>query len=154
MGSRMITRPRPAAWPLALALAAAAGCGSDARKSPTPGKLKALGNFYLEYAASNRNKGPANEQAFKRHLRGAPDFVLKNAGLDPGAIDAAFVSDRDQEPFVILYGIQISQISGTSGPLIAYEKTGKNGKRLVGFANGKAELVDDARLEELKSARP
>lgn len=131
------------------------GCGgSDALTSPTAVKLRALGNFYLEYALGNGNTGPANEKAFKKHLRNAPDFNLKNYGLDPNNIDSAFVSERDGEPFVILYGVKISEISPTAAPLIAYEKTGQNGKRLVGFANAKVEEVDEARLEALMAPPP
>jgi hypothetical protein len=130
-----------------------AGCGGNELESPTAIKLKALGNFYLDYAISNKNQGPANELVFKKHLKGLPDFLLKNAGLDPDAIDKAFVSERDQLPFVIVYGIPIGSVSGKSAPLVAYEKNGVNGRRLVGFANAKVDLVNDSRLEELKSSK-
>jgi hypothetical protein len=33
--------------------------------------------------------------------------------------------------------------------VIAHEKTGKNGKRLVVFVSTKVDLVDDVRLKEL-----
>lgn len=142
----------------ALLLMAIPSCGSDALTSPTAVKLRALGNFYVDYAINKGNKGdyrgPANEQAFKKHLRDTPDFNLKHYGLDPNAIDSAFVSERDGESFVILYGITITEISGTSAPLVAHEKTGQNGKRLVVFANAKVEEVDEARLEALMAPKP
>jgi len=143
-----------ATWLFLFALSILPGCGSDELNSPTAAKLRGLGNFYLEHAGAKGGKGPADEQAFKKYLRNLPDFVLKNNGLDPDAIDAAFVSERDQEPFVVRYGIKIDKISGTSAPLIAHEKTGKNGKRLVAFANAKVELVNEARLQELLAATP
>ena len=143
-----------AAWLFLLALVAAPGCGSDEVNSPTAARLKGLATQYLDYAVAKNGKGPAREEDFKKHLRGQPGFVLEMNGLDPKAIDAAFVSERDGEPFVVLYGIMISQISGTSAPLVAHEKTGKGGKRLAVLANAKVEHVDEARLRELMSTKP
>jgi hypothetical protein len=130
-------------------LVAAPGCGSDGLDSPTAVRLKALANFYLDCAVAQNGRGPANEQALRKHLRIQPDFILKTNGIEPSAIDSLFSSERDGEPFVVLYGVQISRISGTSAPLIAHEKTGKNGKRLAVCANGKVEVADEARLKEL-----
>ena len=79
-----------------------------------------------------------------------PDHVISSNGIDPKAIDEAFVSARDNAPFVILYGTRIGGVSAKDGALIAHEKTGKNGKFLVGLANGKAKQVDEAGLQELK----
>ena len=139
----------PRSWlvlPVAVALF---GCGGDERNSPTALKLKALANFYLGYAVAQRGQGPANEQAFKKHIRSVPDFQLKANGLDPAQLDATFVSERDQEPFVVAYGCAVGRISGDSKQVIAHEKTGKNGKRLVVFVSTKVDLVDEARLKEL-----
>jgi hypothetical protein len=152
MPSRKSNWWRPAGWLAVLALAAA-GCGGDELNSPTAIKLKGLANYFLDYAASQGGKGPPNEQALKKHLRSFPADVLHANGVDPAAIDGLFVSDRDGEPFVVLYGTGIGRISGTSAPLVAHEKTGKNGKRLVVFANTKVELADDARLQELIAAK-
>ena len=134
------------AFPVMIALV---GCGADDRNSPTALKLKALANFYLDYAVAQRGQGPANEQAFKKHIRSVPDFQLKANGLDPAQLDATFVSERDQEPFVVAYGSAVGRISGNSTQVIAHEKTGKNGKRLVVFVSTKVDLVDDVRLKEL-----
>ena len=154
MRDRMPPRRRPVTWPLALALLAAPGCGSDELSSPTAAKLRGLATLYLDYAVSNHGSGPASEQVLKKHARGLPDFVVRANGVDPEALDAVFVSERDGEPFVVLYQIRLGRISGTQAALIAHEKTGKNGKRLVVFANAKVEHVDDARLQELTSAKP
>ena len=71
-------------------------------------------------------------------------------------IDAAFVSSRDGAPFVIIYGVEITKISisGTSDQLIGHEVTGKNGKRLVVFANAQVDLVDEAQLQHLLKPNP
>jgi hypothetical protein len=136
------------------ALAGLPGCGSNELESPTAVKLKALANFYLDYAVAQHGQGPANEQALKKHIRSQPGFILKTNGLDPDAIDAVFSSERDQEPFVILYGLRITKISGESAPLLAHEKTGKNGKRLVAYANAKVDHVNEARFKELAAPQP
>jgi hypothetical protein len=136
-----------------LTLPALSGCGSDELESPTAAQLKAIGKLYLEFAVNNKGNGPANEQEFKRHLRTLPDHVLNSYGLASKALDAPFVSERDQEPLVIRYGIKIPFVSIQAGPLVAHEKTGKNGRRLVAFTTGKAEHVDEARFQELLSAK-
>src|SRR4051794_16862257 len=97
-----------------LGLLALPGCGPDELKSPAAVKLRGLANLYLDYAVARKGLGPPDEPAFRKHIRGVPEFVAKNAGIDPAALDQAFVSDRDQEPFVVLYGITISEIKGDS----------------------------------------
>jgi hypothetical protein len=136
-----------------LGLVFIAGCGgSDALNSPTAQRLRALANMYLNYAAA-RGGGPDSEQTFKKYVRSADRIVLDMNGIDPNAIDTLFVSERDQQPFVVNYGVAITRISGTSAPLVAYEKTGKNGMRLVAYANTKVEHVNEAKLQELISAK-
>jgi hypothetical protein len=142
-------------WLVFPVVVAVLGCGSDERNSPTAAKLKALANFYLDYAvAQPGHQGPTTEQAFKKHIRSVPAFQLTANGLDPATLDATFVSERDQEPFVILYGGTISRISGDSTQVIAHEKTGKNGKRLVVYASAKVDLVDESKLKELANSKP
>jgi len=149
-----VNLPLPSASCLAVLALAFSGCGgSDELNSPTANKLKAIGKLYLDFVATRSGTGPASEQEFKKHLRGLPEHVLNSNGMDPKAIDDAFVSGRDQQPFVILYGIKVTQVSGTSAPLVAHEKTGKDGRRLVGYANGKVELLDDTRLQALLAAK-
>ena len=145
---------RCASWLGCLALFALAGCGPDELQSPTAVKLKGIGNLYLDCALNvNNNTGPANEQDFKRYLRGLPDHVLSNNGMDSKSLDPAFVSGRDNEPFVVVYGIVITGISGKEAPVVAHEKLGKNGRFLVALANGQVRHVDQAGLEELKTPR-
>jgi hypothetical protein len=150
----MSLRSRPPCWLLWVTLGALSGCGtSDELASPTAVRMRALANFYLDYAVPKNGKGPAGEQAFKKHIRGLPDFLLRQNGVEPDAVDAMFVSDRDGEPLVVNYGLTIGHISGKSGVAVAHEKTGKNGKLLVVLSNCKVELADEARLQELTSEK-
>ena len=138
---------------LLIVLSGILGCG-DETNSPTAVKLKGIANMYVD-AAFNRykNVGPPNETAFKSYLKGQPDHVLGSHGFKKDAIDASFVSERDNEPFVIIYGIKITGISGKEGPVVAHEKTGRGGRYLVSLTNGKVLQVDEAGLKELKEMK-
>jgi hypothetical protein len=145
-------RSRPLTGLVVLALIAAPGCGSNELESPTAAKLKALSGFYLDYAVAKKGQGPANEADLKKHIRSMPDQLMPS-GVDRNAIDTLFVSERDGEPFVVLYGVTITGVSGTSGAVVAHEKTGKGGKRLVVLSNTKVEHVDEARLQALLASK-
>jgi hypothetical protein len=144
-------RCAPAAWCLLLAFAAC-GCSDDALTSPTALKMKGLANAYLDHFVGVGD-APADEQALKKHMRGLRASVQYDYKIDPNNIDASFISERDNEPLVVMYGQGIGKISGDSKHVIAHEKTGKNGKRLVVFASTKVDHVNEAELERLKSAK-
>ena len=127
-------------------------CSDDALKSPTALKMSGLANAYLDHVVS-ANGPPADEVALKKHMRGLRGSVQYDYHIDPENIDASFVSQRDNEPLVVLYGKGVGKISGNSKHVIAHEKTGKNGKRLVVFASTKVDIVNEAELERLKSAK-
>jgi len=114
--------------------------------------MQGLANAYLDHVVG-ANGSPPDEAAFKKHLRGLRASVQYDYKIDPENIDASFVSERDKEPLVIMYGQDIGKISGDSKKVIAHEKTGKNGKRLVVFASTKVDVVSEAELERLKSAK-
>jgi hypothetical protein len=151
MSSRDCSLGRAASWIVLLALAG--GCGSDsALSSPTAQRMSGLANAYLDHIVG-ANGPPANEAAFKKHMLGLRPSVQYDFKIDPNNIDASFVSERDKEPLVVMYGQAPGKISGDSKKVIAHEKTGKNGKRLVVFASTKVDLVDEAELQQLKSAK-
>ena len=135
-----------------LAVLSVVGCSDNALNSPTALKMKGLANAYLDHVVG-ANGSPADEATFKKHLKGLRASVQYDYHIDPDNIDASFVSERDKEPLVVLYGQGIGKISGASKKVIAHEKTGKNGKHLVVFASTKVDLVNDAELQQLKSAK-
>lgn len=133
---------------------AALGCGGDdALSSPTALKMKGLANAYLDHVVGAGGNPPADEAALKKHMLGLRASVQYDYQVDPNNIDSSFVSQRDSEPLVVIYGQGIGKISGDSKQVIAHEKTGKNGKRLVVFVSTKVDVVDEAELERLKSAK-
>jgi hypothetical protein len=132
---------------------AALGCGGDnALNSPTALKMKGLANAYLDHVVG-RGGSPANEESLKKHMRELRASVQYDYQIDPNNVDASFVSSRDNQPLVVIYGKGVGKISGDSKHVIAHEKTGKNGKRLVVFVSTKVDVVDEAELERLKSAK-
>jgi len=129
------------------------GCGeSNALNSPTAERMKGLANAYLDHVVG-ANGSPTDEASFKKHLRGLRGSVQYDYKIDPENIDASFVSERDKEPLVVMYGQDIGKISGDSKKVIAHEKTGKNGKRLVVFASTKVDVVSEAELAQLKAGK-
>jgi hypothetical protein len=129
------------------------GCGGDnSLNSPTAQKMKGLANAYLDHVVGAGGV-PADEAALKKHMRGLRASVQYDYHIDPNNIDASFISQRDNEPLVVIYGKNIGKISGDSKQVIAHEKTGKNGKRLVVFVSTKVDNVDEAELNQLKLAK-
>jgi hypothetical protein len=129
-----------------------AGCSDDALNSPTAQKMSGLANAYLDHVVG-ANGPPADEAALKKHMKGLRGSVQYDYKIDPDNIDASFKSERDNEPLVVTYGKSVGKISGDSKHVIAHEKTGKNGKRLVVFTSTKVDIVSEAELEQLKAAK-
>ena len=127
------------------------GCGDNGLNSPTALRMSGLANSYLDMAY--QGGPPANEDALKKHMGAMHPGEQYSRNIDPKNLDACFKSERDNEPLVVIYGIK-PEISGQSKQVIAHEKTGKNGKRLVVFASTKVASVSEAELEQLKSAKP
>jgi hypothetical protein len=145
---------RPTTFLLLLALAALVGCGGpDPLASPTAARLRGLANMYLNYAVAKNGGGPSNEDALKKYMHSVEAIQLQASGIDPKAIDSVFLSERDQQPFVVLYAQSITRISGDSKQPLAYEKTGTNGKHLIAYINAKVDHVDETRLKELLTAK-
>ena len=143
---------RLSSWFLLVACLFAAGCTDDAVNSPTAQKMKGLANAYLDHVVGAGGP-PADEKALKTHMKGLRASVQYDYQIDPNNIDASFKSERDNEPLVVIYSKGIGKISGDSKHVVAHEKTGKNGKRLVVFASTKVDNVDEAELEQLKTAK-
>jgi hypothetical protein len=125
----------------------AAGCGQTAElSSPTAQRLRALVYAYLDYAVA-KGAGPANEEQLQAHLKNVPGFVLEAGGLSLEQGQTAFVSERDGQPFLIRYGLGVS--CGSEAEVIACEHSGKGGKRLVAYTNGKVDCVEKVAAKEL-----
>jgi hypothetical protein len=125
---------------IAVIVAATMGCSASENSSAKEetSHLRLLTNVI---ARSSRELGrdPASEQELKAAI---DKMGLSLQSMKVASIDELFVSERDGQPFVIVYG------SSPQG-VAAYEQTGINGKRQVGFKLGNIEEVDEARFAEL-----
>lgn len=122
-----------------------AGCGGEqqAAAQRESSHLKPLVVIYGQYLART-GQPPPSEEVFKKFVaeRGTP--LLTKIGID--VVDDVFVSERDGQPYVVVYG---SPPEGLARDLVAYEQTGVDGKRLVGYSLGLVAEVDEDEFREL-----
>jgi hypothetical protein len=125
-------------------LAASLGCGGGSGNSDAKevSHVQAITTLYVR-ASSLLRKKPASEEEFKQAFA---NEKLDLSVLGVGSLDELFVSDRDGQPIVVVYG---SSSKGVAPGVVAYEQAGKDGIRLVGFNTGQIEEADDARFSQL-----
>lgn len=127
-----------------------AGCGKDdALESPTAQRLKGLSTMYLDYIVAKGGNPPANEAELKKHMRTIDAIQLNLAGFQRDTIDQAFISMRDNEPFVVVYNVAAGTLGAKDGPIVVYEKTGVGGKRLAANVSTQLYHVNETQLQEL-----
>jgi len=139
---------RGTALPLAVvaALSTLAGCGGPGtgEVQQATSHLAILSGYYGLFTTENGQR-PADEAAFKAFVKEkTTPPVLER--YDVSSADELFLSKRDGQPLVFLYG---KQPKGVDRDVVGYEQTGFDGKRWVVFSLGNIEDVDDARLREL-----
>jgi hypothetical protein len=137
-------------------LAVLAGCArsvdnDEALAQVNSTNTQRLANLYFTYQTKNEWRGPVDEAAFKSFIRNYNPQKLTRIGVDPGAIDELFASERDGQPFKIRYAVMGSAM-GSSEPVI-FESLGVDGKRQVSFLNMTQREVDGAEYESLWSGR-
>lgn len=135
----------------AVALVAAAilvaGCGQQAQsKKQQESRLKPLSLLYGQYMGQHRGQPPQNEAEFKKFVETQKSFLTQFGITDPATL---FISERDGQPYVVIYGKPAGPALLAGQPVIAYEKVGVGGKRFVASQLGAVEEVDEARFKEL-----
>jgi len=114
--------------------------------------LKPLAIFYGQFTGQHQGQPPASEAEFKEFVRSLPSGDL--ASFNVSDAESLFTSSRDGEPYVIVYGAPSGPPGPGGSPVIAYEQTGKGGKRFVASSMGAVEEVDEARFKELVPNAP
>jgi hypothetical protein len=109
--------------------------------------LKQISVLYGQYTGRNRGQGPKNEAEFRKFITENGERSLKMAAVS--SVDELFTSSRDNEPFVIRYGIKPSAPGKSGGSIIAYEKSGSGGSRFAVDSVGAVKTVDQSELDEL-----
>jgi hypothetical protein len=78
---------------------------------------------------------PRDTQEFKQSIA---KLSVSSEMLGGGSIDELFVSERDSQPLVVIYGS-----TPRDSDVVVYEQTGLNGKRQVGHRIGMVEEVNE-----------
>jgi hypothetical protein len=126
-----------------LAVVAVAGCsGGGGSASEDVGQMTALASQFARATATVGR--PKNEQEFKQYLDKNASHLIERLQLS--SMDDLFVSQRDGERYVVLYGPKPKE---GDPEVVAYEKTGVDGKRQVGFLLGTVKTVDEAEFKKL-----
>jgi len=112
--------------------------------------IERLANLYFTYQSQHDWRGPANEAEFKSFLSKYNPQKLSRIGVDPNALDKLFISERDNQPFKIRYGV-LGSAMGSSAPVI-FESAGDGTRRLVGFLDMQQREVDETEYKALWSA--
>ena len=130
-----------ASFLLALLLAAFSGCGpkADLETAELRSNMRALAVCYGDYMKTNRGRAPKSEKALRKWLEKRGDEYLEVLHVD--TVDDIFISSRDNEPYVVIYGKPAN--------VIAYESVGIDGKRFVADNLGVAMEVDEAKFAEM-----
>jgi hypothetical protein len=102
--------------------------------------LRLLTNLYAKISMKSGHN-PRNEAEFKEAIKNS-DVPLE--ALKVSSVDELFVSERDGQPCVVVYGPR-----QPGNDVVVYEQTGVDGYRQVGHMIGKVEEVDEAKFREL-----
>jgi len=127
---------------LTLFLFLSVGCGEKTESEDVVeqrSNMRTLCVAYGNYTKSHRGRPPQSEKSFRAWIeKEGPDF-LTNLGIDN--LDDIFISTRDNEPYVIVYG--------KKKRIVAYEAVGVDGKRFISDNLGVTTEVDEAEFNEL-----
>lgn len=142
--------PIRVAWavPPLLLFFSTGGCSDPGRSNQAEesSSLKPLAAFYGKFVNQHGGKTPRSEAEFKAFLKEPKNAESLRLEFQVADVDAMFISPRDQQPYVVIYGA-MPDLPGPGGaPVVAHEKTGVEGKRFVASALGAVEEVDEARF--------
>lgn len=138
-----MTRRNSAILTLALSALTLMGCGSGGSSEVREkgySHVRLLTTLHARIS-SELGRYPKDEAEFKAAL-GKANLTLD--GMKVSSIDELFVSKRDGQPLVVVYG---QPPAGSD--VVVYEQTGVNGLREVGHRIGQVDEVDQARFDEL-----
>jgi hypothetical protein len=141
----MIMRPI-ALLLVALCAAWLAGCSDRAAKQEAIERdnIRTLARLYGQYMSSHRGKSPASEADFKKYILSRKDELAAEQITD---IDSLFVSNRDSQPYTVVYNMAPAKSMTPTGRIVAYEKQGVEGKRMVAYELMSVEELDEARFK-------
>ena len=143
---------------ICVTLALFSGCTGDRVASQVAAvsktNLQKLSNIYSLYVVRNGYKGPKDEETFRDFLENDPS-IEKNIGymgVGRDDFDKISISDRDNEPLLVRYGLKLPPMSPKQPQVL--ETVGVDGIRMVIMSNGDiVEVDDDAEYEKMASGK-
>jgi hypothetical protein len=128
-----------------LACAGLSGCSRvDQPTAATRKRLEVLSLAYADYLVAT-GKSPAGEDQLRAHFANLPPFIAEEVAGN--GLENALLSARDGEPFVICFGLTAADLVAPQR-VVAFERTGQGGKRLVANLDGAIESLDEATCKE------
>ena len=129
-------------------LGAVVGCGGGGRsnKAEQESSLKPLAIFYGSYINQHQGRPPSGESELKAFLKEAANADMLRAQFQITDIERLLISPRDNKPYVVYYGSMLIGQGSGGAPVMAYEKEGVKGKRVVASGMGAVVEVEDAEL--------
>lgn len=120
-----------------IGLMAGGGCGAHHEESASilarinDSNGKRLANLYAIHQSRHNFTGPADKAAFVKFIQqGMLPSELEGTGVDPQDVEKLFVSERDQSPFFIRYGV-VAPNWGVSHQAVIFEERGSRGRVAV-----------------------
>jgi len=123
------------------------GCGkgdqiADDVAKANKNNVSKVASCYALFLMRNNFKGPKNKEELVKMIQDpAVAGNMEMIGVDTSNVDEIFISERDNEEIKVRWGVKGSSL-GTNEP-ISFESTGVGGVRLVCFATGVLEEVED-----------
>lgn len=114
--------------------------------------IQRLTNLYSRHQLFHAGKGPVNEQEFRKYISGLDADTLKKIGVDAANLDKLFISERDGQPFKVVYNVTGS--TRGSNDAVVFEQNGKDGVKEVGFTSLTVKKLNDTEISDLQSGKP
>jgi hypothetical protein len=125
------------------------GCsgGGTASAPMQQSNIKPLAMLYGQFIGQHQGRPPASEEEFRKFIQERGMGMLKQFGIS--SVDALFISERDKQPYVVIYGQPKGPAALAGQPVCVYERQGVGGRRYVASSLGAVEEVDESRFRQL-----
>ncbi len=121
------------------------GCGKPPTiEEETASRLEIVATMYSKFSYDHQGVRPFSEAELKQFITDRNQAILDGAGI--ASVDELFVSERDNQPLVVLFGK--NTITKDYMEIVVHEATGVDGKIMVGYSSGETELIDASSLKE------
>ena len=139
-------------WAVVAGLLVVAGCGGGDKSTKLLQKLndsniKRVSMLYTVFQGQHGMKGPKDENELKDFISSRGSKALARIGVSSDNIQSLFVSERDDEPFKIRYGLKTN--SRQPPVPIVFESVGVEDKFMVAFSGFVCKEVDKATYDQL-----